>query len=124
MDGNRAHALVQLGDYARALDVFDAELETLRAAGISTRTTELDQLEALAGAGLALTVLQRATALLQEHGVSARERATIELLAADAHRGQGDWSAALPLARRARRRLLRVGDGPGGRARHGASPAS
>ncbi len=112
VDGNRAHALVQLGDYAQALDVFDAELETLRAAGISTRTTELDQLEALAGAGLALTVLQRATALLQEHGVSARERATIELLAADAHRGQGDWAAALPFARRARRRLLRVGDDP------------
>ncbi len=112
VDGNRAHALVQLGDYARALDVFDAELETLRAAGISTRTTELDQLEALAGAGLALTVLQRATALLAERDVSARERATIELLAADAHRGQGDWGAALPLARRARRRLLRVGDDP------------
>ena len=57
-------------------------------------------------------MLQRATALLQERDVSARERATIELLAADAHRGQGDWGAALPLARRARRRLLRVGDDP------------
>jgi tetratricopeptide (TPR) repeat protein len=112
VDGNRAHALVQLGDYARALDAYDVALETLRAAGISTRTMELDQLEALAGAGLALTVLQRATALVQEHGVSARERAAIELLAADAHRGQGDWPAALPLARRARRRLLRVGDVP------------
>jgi tetratricopeptide (TPR) repeat protein len=112
VDTNRAHALVQVGDYAQALDAFDAALVTLRRAGIPTRPLELDYLEALAGAGLALTVLQRATALLQQHGLSARERATIELLAADAHRGQGDWPAALPLARRARRRLLRVGDDP------------
>jgi len=82
----------------------------LRAAGIDTRTVQIDQLEALANAGLAVTVLQRATVLLQLP-LTARIRAGVELLAAEAHRAQGDADAALTTARRAHRRLRRVGDG-------------
>jgi tetratricopeptide (TPR) repeat protein len=107
---NRAHALVQLGDYAEGLAEYDRIEAVLRAAGIDTRTVQIDQLEALANAGLAVTVLQRATVLLQLP-LTARIRAGVELLAAEAHRAQGDADAALTTARRAHRRLRRVGDG-------------
>jgi tetratricopeptide (TPR) repeat protein len=110
VDGNRAHALVQLGDYADALDVYERAASSLREAGINGRALQIDQLEVLARAGLALTVLQRAAALLQQP-MPARDRASVELLTAEAHRSQGDPGAALAVARRARRRLQRIGEG-------------
>ena len=110
VDANRAHAMVQLGDYAEGLAVYDRIEAAMRQATIDTRSLQIDQLEALAAAGLAVTVLQRATALLQLP-LTSRSRAGVELLAAEAHRSQGDPDAALATARRAHSRLHRLGDG-------------
>ncbi len=126
---NRAHALVQVGDYAGAMAVWEDADRTLRELGLVQSWLQIDELEALARAGLALTVLQRAAGLLQLR-LPTRERAAIELLIADAHRRQGDPAAALrgrparPAAaatdRRRPRRVAGGGDRGRGRARRRA----